>query len=213
MDTSTTQFLAQYPTRLNLAPSLPQNRTTSTGSSPTLDSNDMAPPMSTSAVDDKTKRLTACLVCRKRKLKCDSARPKCASCARLGHAWYPCSDLNVNSTVAMKRLGKNLVLNKDMSRNWNRNHKPSNKDLLNWRNSLLHIRVTNSRYPRQRELIFLLPLEYPPFLLKTSPLPPPLQPMPSISSLHSLQTPLPPDSTPVCLPHNPSSLTSRHPRT
>jgi hypothetical protein len=36
-------------------------------------------------MEDK-KRLTACLVCRKRKLKCDSARPKCASCSRLGHA-------------------------------------------------------------------------------------------------------------------------------
>ena len=32
----------------------------------------------------KTKRI-ACVVCRKRKLKCDGNRPKCATCARLGH--------------------------------------------------------------------------------------------------------------------------------
>jgi Fungal Zn(2)-Cys(6) binuclear cluster domain len=93
---STSQFLAQYSVRLNLAPSTQQNSIAPTNtrsrSSPSLDSNEMAPP--TSATDDKTKRLTACLVCRKRKLKCDSARPKCASCARLGHAWYiPWSDL------------------------------------------------------------------------------------------------------------------------
>jgi hypothetical protein len=72
-------FLSSYPTHPNIAPS-GQN----TSTSPT--STGMAAP--TSATDDKTKRLTACLVCRKRKLKCDSARPKCASCARLGHAWY-----------------------------------------------------------------------------------------------------------------------------
>ena len=27
----------------------------------------------------------ACIICRKRKLKCDGNRPKCATCARLGH--------------------------------------------------------------------------------------------------------------------------------
>ncbi len=27
----------------------------------------------------------ACVVCRKRKLKCDSAKPSCKSCLRLGH--------------------------------------------------------------------------------------------------------------------------------
>ena len=32
----------------------------------------------------KTKRI-ACVICRKRKLKCDGNRPKCATCARLGH--------------------------------------------------------------------------------------------------------------------------------
>ena len=32
----------------------------------------------------KTKRI-ACVVCRKRKLKCDGNRPKCATCSRLGH--------------------------------------------------------------------------------------------------------------------------------
>ena len=32
----------------------------------------------------KTKRV-ACVICRKRKLRCDGARPKCGTCARLGH--------------------------------------------------------------------------------------------------------------------------------
>lgn len=32
----------------------------------------------------KTKRI-ACVVCRKRKLKCNGEKPKCATCARLGH--------------------------------------------------------------------------------------------------------------------------------
>ncbi|KAL6717872.1 hypothetical protein ACLMJK_003957 [Lecanora helva] len=32
----------------------------------------------------KSKRI-ACIICRRRKLKCDGGRPKCATCARLGH--------------------------------------------------------------------------------------------------------------------------------
>lgn len=32
----------------------------------------------------KPKRL-ACMICRKRKLRCDGNRPRCATCARLGH--------------------------------------------------------------------------------------------------------------------------------
>ena len=32
----------------------------------------------------KLKR-TACVLCRKRKLKCDGGRPACATCGRLGH--------------------------------------------------------------------------------------------------------------------------------
>lgn len=32
----------------------------------------------------KPKRI-ACVVCRKRKLKCDGGKPSCASCSRLGH--------------------------------------------------------------------------------------------------------------------------------
>ncbi len=32
----------------------------------------------------KTKRI-ACVLCRKRKLKCDGTKPKCSTCARLGH--------------------------------------------------------------------------------------------------------------------------------
>ena len=83
-------FVSQFPSRTNIAPSL---QTTFTFPSPTLDASDMT----STTVEDKTKRPTACLVCRKRKLKCDSARPKCASCARLGHAWYhPSSPFQTN---------------------------------------------------------------------------------------------------------------------
>lgn len=32
----------------------------------------------------KPKRL-ACMICRKRKLRCDGNRPRCATCTRLGH--------------------------------------------------------------------------------------------------------------------------------
>ena len=32
----------------------------------------------------KPKRL-ACMICRKRKLKCDGIRPSCSTCSRLGH--------------------------------------------------------------------------------------------------------------------------------
>ena len=32
----------------------------------------------------KMKRI-ACVICRKRKLKCDGNKPKCATCERLGH--------------------------------------------------------------------------------------------------------------------------------
>lgn len=33
----------------------------------------------------KTKRI-ACIICRKRKLKCDGTKPSCSTCARLGHS-------------------------------------------------------------------------------------------------------------------------------
>lgn len=32
----------------------------------------------------KAKRI-ACIICRKRKLKCDGTKPSCATCTRLGH--------------------------------------------------------------------------------------------------------------------------------
>lgn len=35
-------------------------------------------------LSSKLKR-TACVLCRKRKLRCDAARPACGTCARLGH--------------------------------------------------------------------------------------------------------------------------------
>lgn len=33
----------------------------------------------------KPKRI-ACIICRKRKLKCDGTKPKCGTCTRLGHS-------------------------------------------------------------------------------------------------------------------------------
>jgi hypothetical protein len=55
--------------------------------SPNTDGDDAAPPPE--AVHDnssvpKPKRL-ACMICRKRKLKCDGLRPSCSTCSRLGH--------------------------------------------------------------------------------------------------------------------------------
>jgi Fungal Zn(2)-Cys(6) binuclear cluster domain len=90
-------FLSQFSARLNnIAPSI-HNTTTSTSPTTTsAQSKDMAQPPAGATMDDK-KRLTACLVCRKRKLKCDSARPKCASCTRLGHAWYIFLDFRPDS--------------------------------------------------------------------------------------------------------------------
>jgi hypothetical protein len=90
-------FLSQFPSRINIAPSVQSNPVpTVTLPSPALDTQSNSMTATTSSTDDKAKRLTACLVCRKRKLKCDSARPKCASCARLGHAWYAFHDAITN---------------------------------------------------------------------------------------------------------------------
>ena len=36
------------------------------------------------SVVPKTKRI-ACIICRKRKLKCDGSKPSCSTCTRLGH--------------------------------------------------------------------------------------------------------------------------------
>ena len=90
-------FLSQFPSRINIAPAV-QSNTTTTGTlpSPMLDTQSNGMTATTSTMDDKAKRLSACLVCRKRKLKCDSARPKCASCARLGHAWYTFHNIFTN---------------------------------------------------------------------------------------------------------------------
>lgn len=58
---------------------------------PTLSAQNSASPLEQTGScengDDavpKTKRI-ACVICRKRKLKCDGGKPKCATCARLGH--------------------------------------------------------------------------------------------------------------------------------
>lgn len=42
------------------------------------------PPVPDNASVPKPKRL-ACMICRKRKLKCDGVRPSCSTCSRLGH--------------------------------------------------------------------------------------------------------------------------------
>ncbi|KAF9869803.1 binuclear zinc transcription factor [Colletotrichum karsti] len=52
--------------------------------SPGADSNGKEPVADNSSVP-KPKRL-ACMICRKRKLKCDGIRPSCSTCARLGHS-------------------------------------------------------------------------------------------------------------------------------
>ena len=43
------------------------------------------PPIPDNSSVPKPKRL-ACMICRKRKLKCDGTRPSCSTCSRLGHA-------------------------------------------------------------------------------------------------------------------------------
>ncbi|WAO83376.1 Zn(2)-C6 fungal-type domain-containing protein [Fusarium falciforme] len=56
--------------------------------SPNTDQDDAAPPREPAPDNSsvpKPKRL-ACMICRKRKLKCDGVRPSCSTCSRLGHA-------------------------------------------------------------------------------------------------------------------------------
>ncbi|OLN92888.1 putative transcriptional regulatory protein C530.05-like protein 13 [Colletotrichum chlorophyti] len=52
--------------------------------SPGADFNEREPITDNNSVP-KPKRL-ACMICRKRKLKCDGVRPSCSTCARLGHS-------------------------------------------------------------------------------------------------------------------------------
>ena len=35
--------------------------------------------------DGRRPKRIACIICRKRKLRCDGGKPKCATCSRLGH--------------------------------------------------------------------------------------------------------------------------------
>ena len=55
---------------------------------PQMPRNSDSPQEATGASEEngapKTKRI-ACVICRRRKLKCDGVKPKCATCARLGH--------------------------------------------------------------------------------------------------------------------------------
>ncbi|KAJ9653433.1 hypothetical protein H2198_007381 [Neophaeococcomyces mojaviensis] len=61
-------------------------------------------PVSPNTVEPKKvidpRRVLACGTCRKRKLKCDSKRPKCSTCARLGH---PCEYDEVRKKSGPKR--------------------------------------------------------------------------------------------------------------
>ena len=62
---------------------LPSNSTDSHGVSisPT---EGVAPALTGGNLVPKPKRI-ACIICRKRKLKCDGARPSCGTCSRLSH--------------------------------------------------------------------------------------------------------------------------------
>ncbi|KAH8735470.1 fungal-specific transcription factor domain-containing protein [Ilyonectria robusta] len=53
--------------------------------SPNGDSDDVGPAAPDNSTVPKPKRL-ACMICRKRKLKCDGMRPSCSTCSRLGHS-------------------------------------------------------------------------------------------------------------------------------
>lgn len=48
-------------------------------------------PSSLTAADIPRPKRIACVVCRKRKLRCDGIKPSCGTCSRLGHDWsvYP----------------------------------------------------------------------------------------------------------------------------
>ncbi|KAK5074346.1 hypothetical protein LTR64_006509 [Lithohypha guttulata] len=67
-----------------------------TGSVGKTSSTDDAGPKK--AIDPR--RVLACGTCRKRKLKCDSKRPKCSTCARLGH---PCEYDEIRKKSGPKR--------------------------------------------------------------------------------------------------------------
>jgi len=139
---------------VNIAPSLLQNNGPATSDSSNLSPTLPSPPSTTSmsntptatSADSDKKRLTACLVCRKRKLKCDSARPKCASCARLGHAWFRSrfQMYLLTRVVATRRPERNPGPSKATSRSSNKNRRHSSSGLRSWKNSLPRItRNTN----------------------------------------------------------------------
>lgn len=67
----------------------------------------------------KPKRL-ACMICRRRKLKCDGVRPSCSTCARLGHT---CAYDEVRRKSGPKRgyvkaLEERLSEQQSCSRRW-----------------------------------------------------------------------------------------------
>lgn len=67
----------------------PDNGSSGNGHPPARSPNGDAAAADSSVPDNasvpKPKRL-ACMICRKRKLKCDGVRPSCSTCSRLGHS-------------------------------------------------------------------------------------------------------------------------------
>jgi hypothetical protein len=55
------------------------------GAKQQVDSLTSAP--NSSPLISRPKRI-ACMVCRKRKLRCGGEKPNCGTCARLGHEWF-----------------------------------------------------------------------------------------------------------------------------
>jgi hypothetical protein len=51
-------------------------------------SNDAESGLASQSPDVPRPKRIACVVCRKRKLRCDGIKPSCGTCSRLGHEWY-----------------------------------------------------------------------------------------------------------------------------
>ncbi|KAI1467436.1 uncharacterized protein F4812DRAFT_396529 [Daldinia caldariorum] len=57
-----------------------------TDNSPTTDTSPPAAPQSQNNGNVPRPKRLACMICRKRKLRCDGVKPSCSTCTRLGHA-------------------------------------------------------------------------------------------------------------------------------
>lgn len=54
--------------------------------SPNADTSPSAAPQSQNNGNVPRPKRLACMICRKRKLRCDGIKPSCSTCTRLGHA-------------------------------------------------------------------------------------------------------------------------------